>query len=304
MTKVTFGNVDEDLLQKKYSEALKDEDFNRFVKSFYLNDEILMKYTSKLQESLEEVKNCSNCKSLYMCKNRCTGYVFYPHVYENRLGFDEVACKYMQSKIKEEKYSCTYYEMPEALKKASMRDIDTSDAKRIDTIKWLKNFYDTYETNPHQKGLYLTGSFGCGKTYLICAMLNELSKKGVDIVVVYYPELLRSLKETFSLKERNLESDFANRMNRLKKASILFIDDIGAEAVTSWARDEILATILQYRMDAKLPTFFTSNLNVQELEIHLSSTKGEIDKVKARRLIERVKQLTTTIELISKNRRE
>lgn len=304
MTKVNFGNVDEDLLRKKYNEALQDDDFKELVSSLDLSGEDLIKYTSKLQESVEEIKNCSNCKSLYECKNRCTGYMFYPSIQSNHLRFDEVACRYMQKKLKEEEYTCTYYEMPDALKKASMGEIDTSDAKRVDTIKWLKNFYDTYLSNPHQKGLYLTGSFGSGKTYLICAMLNELSKKGVDIIVVYYPELLRSLKETFSLKERNLESDFASRMNRLKKTSILFIDDIGAEAVTSWARDEILATILQYRMDANLPTFFTSNLNLNELEIHLSNTKGEVDKVKARRLIERIKQLTVTLELISKNRRE
>ena len=304
MTKVDFGNVDENLLKKKYLEALQDDSFKELVNKINLPNEDLMKYTSKLQESVVEIKNCSNCISLHECKNRCTGYLFYPCIQSNHLRFDEIACHFMQKKLKEEEYTCTYYEMPETLKKASMRDIDTSDAKRVDTIKWLKNFYDTYQTNPHQKGLYLTGSFGSGKTYLICAMLNELSKKGVDVIVVYYPELLRSLKETFSLKERNIESDFASRMNRLKKTSILFIDDIGAEAVTAWARDEILSTILQYRMDAKLPTFFTSNLNLEELDVHLSSTKGEVDKVKARRLIERIKQLTTTLELISKNRRE
>lgn len=304
MTKLNFGKVNEDLLMKHFNDSLKDEGFKKLVNSLDLPSEDLMKYTSKLEESANELKNCKNCKSLHECKNRCTGYVFFPSVYLNRVRFDEVACKYMKEKLKDEEYSCTYYEMPDALKKASMKEIDTSDGKRVETIKWLKNFYDTYQDDPHQKGLYLTGSFGCGKTYLICAMLNELSKKGVDIIVVYYPELLRSLKETFSLKEKNLESDFGTRMNRLKKCSILFIDDIGAESVTPWARDEILATILQYRMDASLPTFFTSNLNLDELEMHLSNTKGEVDKVKARRLIERIKQLTITLELISKNRRE
>ena len=141
------------------------------------------------------------------------------------------------------------------------------------------------------------GSFGSGKTYLICAMLNELSKKKVDITIVYYPELLRSLKESFD------KDDFGSRMSSLKRVSILFIDDIGAESVTPWARDEILGTILQYRMDANLPTFFSSNLSIAELEEHLSNTKNGVDKVKARRIIERVKQLTDDLELVSKNRR-
>ena len=56
-------------------------------------------------------------------------------------------------------------------------------------------------------------------------------------------------------------------------------------------------------MDEKLPTFFTSNLTIDELEAHLSETKESIDKVKARRIIERIKQLTDDIEIISVNRR-
>ena len=103
------------------------------------------------------------------------------------------------------------------------------------------------------------------------------------------------MKEDFSIVEEKL--DF------LKNVDILLIDDIGAENVTSWGRDEILGTILQYRMNNKLSTFFTSNLTLEELEDHLSITKNSEDKVKARRIIERIKQLTDDKELVSKNRR-
>lgn len=71
-----------------------------------------------------------------------------------------------------------------------------------------------------------------------------------------------------------------------------------------WSRDEILGTILQYRMDSKLPTFFTSNLNKEELESHLANTKNGVDIVKSKRIIERINQLTEDMELISENRRK
>ena len=80
------------------------------------------------------------------------------------------------------------------------------------------------------------------------------------------------------------------------------IDDIGAEKVTEWSRDEILGTILQERMTNHKVTFLTSNFNIEELENHLSC-KGE-DVIKARRIIERIKQLTEDMELISINRRK
>jgi len=56
-------------------------------------------------------------------------------------------------------------------------------------------------------------------------------------------------------------------------------------------------------MDNKLTTFFTSNLTIEELEEHLSQSKDSIDKVKARRIIERIKYLTDDLKLISVNNR-
>lgn len=301
MDKQIFNRCDTNALEKNYKIALDNTEFKKLTKTIGLSDEVLMKYTTKLEETVEELTHCANCKGLPFCKNKVKGFVYYPRIVSNRLIFDSVACKYQQKIFKDESLSCNYYEMPEALKHASMKDIDITDSKRAAVIKWLKTFYDKYSKDNHIKGLYLNGSFGSGKTFLVCAMLNELAKKGVDIIIVYYPELLRSLKESFSINTS--DSDFASRMYKLKHTSILFIDDIGAESVTSWARDEILGTILQYRMDASLPTFFTSNLNLEELEAHLSATKDSIDKVKARRIIERIRQLTDPIELVSKNRR-
>ena len=43
---------------------------------------------------------------------------------------------------------------------------------------------------------------------------------------------------------------------------------------------------------------------MKELENHLSVTNKDVDKVKARRIIERIKQLTTNITMISENKRK
>ena len=90
----------------------------------------------------------------------------------------------------------------------------------------------------------------------------------------------------------------------IKKVPLLLLDDIGAENLTSWARDEIIGTLLQYRMDEKLPTFFTSNLDLKQLEEHFSTTNAGVDKLKARRIIERIRFLTKDFCLTSRNRRQ
>lgn len=298
MKQTNFGDYNKISLEQMYNEAYKDERFKKLVDSINLPNEKKMCHTTSFEESVKELKNCSNCKGLAFCKNKIKGFVYYPSVESNLIRFNYVACKREKLVLKEQELSCNYYEMPLALKSASMKNIKVDDGNRVPLIKWLKNFYDSYLDNKHQNGLYLHGSFGSGKTYLVCAMLNELAKKNVDVTIVYYPELLRSLKELFSKN-----TDFSSRIKKLKNTAILFLDDIGAESVTEWGRDEILGTILQYRMDAKLPTFFTSNLSIVELENHLSSTKSGVEKVKARRIVERIKQLTDDLELVSKNRR-
>ena len=56
-------------------------------------------------------------------------------------------------------------------------------------------------------------------------------------------------------------------------------------------------------MEENLPTFFTSNLSLKDLEEHLQINKNSADKIKARRIIERIKYLTEEIEMNSVNRR-
>lgn len=289
-----FKNLDSNL-KKEYAVALKDEKFKNIINNLKIKESIAYKYTSKLENTVEELSHCKTCKSLCMCKNKVEGYVNYPKIEDEKLVFSYVACKYKKKELEKDNRA-KYYEIPLEIKNASMKDIDINDSKRTKVIKWLKDFYDNYELKKNMKGLYLHGNFGCGKTYLIAAMFNELSKKNIDIVVIYFPELLRKLKELF-------DTGYKEYLDEIINSDILLIDDLGAESVTSWSRDEILGTILQHRMDNNLVTFITSNLNIDELEDNLSITKNNTDKVKARRIIERIKQLTEDVEMISKNRR-
>ncbi len=289
------------ILEKNYDESCQDDMFKKIVNTLHTSKKTLMKYTSKLEKTACELRNCQKCKSILKCPNEVKGYVYYPTVEEDNINFFYTPCKYQKALEENNKYKDNIYilDMPKEIKNAKMKDIYTDDTARIEVIKWLKNFLDNYKKEEFIKGLYLTGNFGCGKTYLISAMLNELAKKGSKIAIIYFPEFLRSLKSSFGDDE-----SFNTQFNYIKKVELLLIDDIGAETTTAWGRDEILGTILQYRMQSHLPTFFTSNLNIKELEEHLSIASKSVDKVKSRRIIERIKYLTNQIELISENKRK
>ena len=290
--------LNENALLAEYNKSLKDPDFKKLVTRLKIKEDVAMKYTSKLERTICELKDCSKCKGLYECPHSIPGLVYYPNKEKNGdLRFDYMACKYLQEHEAQEKNKSTCFEEPEIIRNASMADIDVTDKKRIKVLKWVKDYYKNYKKDKHAKGCYLHGSFGSGKTYILAALLNELAKGGAKPIIIYYPEMLRVLRESFN-------DDFADKMYDLEHADLLLIDDIGAESVSEWNRDEILGTILQYRMESNLPTFFTSNLTIEELEINLSQAKGRIDEIKARRIIERIKQLTEDLELMSENRRK
>lgn len=289
-------------LEADYKLALeKNSTFKKIVTSLKLPQSYLMKYTTSLEESAKELDHCKHCNSIFECKNSYTGHVFYPDFLNDNLVFDYVPCKYKKELDEKNKYKKNIYlfEVPKEIKEASMKNIDISNPDRFQVIKWLKNFLDTYTPHTGAKGLYLNGNFGCGKTYLISAALNELAKQDHKIAIIYYPEFLRSLKESFG------EADTYNEKFKLiKKVELLLIDDIGAETMTEWSRDEVLGTILQYRMQEGLTTFFTSNLTIKDLEEHFSISAKGIEKVKAKRIIERIKQLTIEMTLVSENKRK
>ena len=278
-------------VREEYLMAMQNEEFKVLVTKLKLTDDEIEKNIFKLYDTLEELNNCKNCKHLYECQNKVPGYVFFPENMESRLNFSYIPCKYKKKALKEEKVT-----RQTVLDNAKIKDIKITKS-RTDVIKWIKNYYDKFDPYKTTKGLYLHGNFGTGKSYLLAALLNELKLKfGVNTEICYVPELLRKLKEDLYLVKDNVYY--------LENVDILLLDDIGAEKVTEWGRDEILGTIIQTRMNKGMPTFFTSNLTLTELEHHLSITKSSQDSLKAKRILERIKYITDDIELIGNNFRE
>ena len=163
-----------EVLRKNYIEAMKDKKVMELRKRINATDEILEKYIPNLIDSSVQFDNCLNCKGLQNCKNEIKGYCYYPKEENNTITFAYVACKYKNNELKKDKYkdNIDLYNVPTSIKNACMKDLYTDDKSRIEPIKYINNYYNTYNTN-RQKGLYLYGNFGSGKTYIVAALLNE-----------------------------------------------------------------------------------------------------------------------------------
>ncbi|MBP3919943.1 MAG: primosomal protein DnaI [Bacilli bacterium] len=285
-------------IKKNYEKAKENKIFNNLVEKLKMPDETLMKYTTQLEECSINYETCKKCKGLINCPYKIQGYSYLPKITDKNITFNYQPCNYLIKNKKAQDYKKNIYlfDIPAEIKEADFKNIYLTDGARFEVIEWINTFPNKYMKDKKQKGLYLYGNFGCGKTYLISALFNEMAKKGIKSAIVFWPEILRDLKSSFGI-------DFKEKYQFIKKVPLLLIDDIGAENTTAWSRDEILCPLIQYRMQEHLPTFFTSNLDLKSLTEHFSVTKESIDAVKSGRIIERIKQLTETKEMISKNLR-
>lgn len=178
------------------------------------------------------------------------------------------------------------------LQDASLHDFDAFNKERKNILNEINNFLSSYKKNEYEKGLYISGKYGTGKTYLISAIAHELAKRNVDVLIVFMPDLVRNIRGGIS--DGNLEEN----INKLKQVDVLMFDDIGGENMTPWFRDEIFLPILQYRLSARLTTFFTSNLEMSELVNYYSPNRNnESDYIKSMRVVRRIQNLTKYIKL-------
>lgn len=94
-----------------------------------------------------------------------------------------------------------------------------------------------------------------------------------------------------------------DEIRRLSECDLLILDDIGAETLSQWSRDDVLGVILQARMDNVLPTFFSPTWIWKLLSRILKKQGMRPDPVKARRLMQRIRFLAKEVVVSGPDRR-
>lgn len=189
-------------------------------------------------------------------------------------------------------------DLPARLRQADFSDLDVKAGDgRYDAIAAAASFPEEFRNNPHAHGFYLSGDFGVGKTFILAAMANRLTAEGAEVAFLHVPTFIAGLGSKIKSGTVNEE------IQRLSQTQVVIFDDIGAESLSQWSRDDVLGVILQARMDDQRPTFFSSNFDQTTLGKHFAETKDSIDPVKAKRLLERVRTLAPEIVVAGPNRR-
>lgn len=188
-------------------------------------------------------------------------------------------------------------DVPTRLHDVSLSEIDVNDDRK-QVLTLIYDFLRKYKQYPHVQGLYLSGDYGVGKTYILAGLANYVvTNMNKNVVFLHVPTFIAGLASHFD--DNSLQSE----IRRLSECDLLILDDIGAESLSQWSRDDVLGVILQARMDNVLPTFFSSNLDMEALESHFEETRNATDPVKARRLMQRVRFLAKEVVVSGPDRR-
>ncbi|CAM3305181.1 primosomal protein DnaI [Streptococcus pluranimalium] len=274
---------------------LSDPDVVTFINQYGLTQDEIKRSLPKFNQFINERRKFQDQEDSYIAKG-------YEPILTMNEGYADVT--YLETRELKEAQEQKAIEnrinlvsLPKSYKSISFDDVLLDDVKRLDVYESLVDFISQYPS-PDQKGLYLYGDMGVGKSFFMAALAHELSeKKNALITILHYPSF------TIDIKNAIKTDSVKDEIDAVKTSEVLVLDDIGAEQTSSWVRDEVLQVILQYRMQENLPTFFTSNYSFADLERKLANGRNGDETWQAKRVMERVRFLAKETHLQGENRR-
>lgn len=107
------------------------------------------------------------------------------------------------------------------------RGLDKSVILRLASCDWIRNAHN----------IIITGPTGVGKTYLACALANRACRMGYSALYIRIPKLFQELAIA------KADGTYPKIMNKLTKAKVIVIDDLGLAPMSAPERRDLLEVI-------------------------------------------------------------
>lgn len=125
------------------------------------------------------------------------------------------------------------------------------------TLKIAQNYVKKWaEMKAQNQGLILYGSVGTGKSFTAACIANALLAQEVEVIMTSFVKILQDIRSIDN------EAEYVDRLNR---AELLIIDDLGAERNTDYALEKVY-NIIDSRVRAAKPMILTTNLDIKEMQ--------------------------------------
>lgn len=164
------------------------------------------------------------------------------------------------------------------------RNIDKSQMATLITCDFIR----------HHHNLIITGSTGCGKSYLACAIGQQACRQGLSVKYIRLPRFFEELLIAHA------DGSYGKLLTQILKVDLLIFDDFGLEPALNSTQRRDLFNIIEDRHQVK-STIITSQLPVK----HWHDYIGEPTTADAilDRLLEKTHRLEMKGESMRKNKK-
>lgn len=108
------------------------------------------------------------------------------------------------------------------------------------------------------KGFYLEGPNGVGKSFLLAALANQLIDAGIRVQFLRFGRMMR---EYFALDDFYEKEIF---IKHYREVPVLFLDDLGSEKFTEFG-ESVLFDILEERYEQRRAVHVSSNVGIEDM---------------------------------------
>jgi DNA replication protein DnaC len=115
------------------------------------------------------------------------------------------------------------------------------------------------------RGLFIQGATGVGKTHLLCAVFAVLFRSNQTAFYLPVPDWLTALRDTYQHRRGDDAPTEAAMIGAATSVDWLGLDDLGAEAITAWSR-QVVFQLVNGRYLENRPIIVTSNVPMHRLE--------------------------------------
>ena len=119
--------------------------------------------------------------------------------------------------------------------------------------------------------LIIMGPYGTGKTHLAAAIGNYRLQAGEPVLFQVVPDLLDHLRSAYA---PGSETGYDEMFDSVRQAPLLILDDLGTQLSSQWAQEK-LYQLFNHRYTFQLPTVFTTNNSLEEINPRLASRMAD-----------------------------
>lgn len=262
----------EKIKKETFKKVYENKEMFDFIKENSLSEEFVYKNVSYFSRVMKDKEKCKNCQGLNSCSKG--GFIL-------KLYYDDT-----KNKLEEIISRCNFkLENDNVVSKFIICETDKSYFNY--PLKELLNYFASDRTKvvtkmakiakgiELNKGIYLYGEDGIGKTFMMSVFSKSLSLSLKDEYISYIncSGFFKDLSNNYRFNKANYEFDF----EMLTSVKYLFLDNFMLESMYSNIKTDIILPLIKKRNELGLLTFYISNKSPMEALNNAGASKANKD---------------------------